>query len=230
MRKTVTRPVLTAFLLATSCASFAQSTCYGTAAKGKIAGAVQLPPSGKNFSAYSDAGVTLGRTHVHATVAEIITLAYSELEKTSPGTQFVYGETGWKSGGSFKPHRTHQNGLSVDFFVPVRDASGRSVPLPTSIANKFGYNIEFDAKGKFDELSLDFEAVAEHLYQLDLAAKKLNAPIKMVIFDPPYLNKLFAAKRGAYLKANVPFMRGMAWVRHDEHYHVDFSVRCTPLK
>jgi len=68
MRKTVTRPVLTAFLLATSCASFAQSTCYGTAAKGKIAGAVQLPPSGKNFSAYNDAGVTLGRTHVPATV------------------------------------------------------------------------------------------------------------------------------------------------------------------
>jgi len=25
------------------------------------------------------------------------------------------------------------------------------------------------------------------------------------------------------------FMKGEAWVRHDEHYHVDFAVPCKPL-
>ncbi len=221
---------LAAFLLLIGTSSFAQSTCYGTVAKGKIEGAVQLPASGTNFSAYSDAGAALGRTYVHATVAEIVTAAYRELEKILPDTRFVYGETGWKAGGPIKPHRTHQNGLSVDFFVPVRDASGRSVPLPGGIENKFGYSIEFDAKGKFGEYTIDFEAIAEHLRQVDITAKKLNVPIKRVIFDPPYLPKLFATKRGGYLKSNVPFMQGKAWVRHDEHYHVDFSVRCKPLQ
>ncbi|MCA3053773.1 MAG: replication initiation protein, partial [Rhodocyclaceae bacterium] len=95
---------------------------------------------------------------------------------------------------------------------------------------KFGYDIEFDAKGKFGEYTIDFEAIAEHLHQLDLAAKKLNAPIKLVILDPPYLPKLFATKRGEYVKANIKFMERKAWVRHDEHYHIDFAVACKPLK
>lgn len=223
------RLFLTALLLLFGNTSIAQSTCYGTVAQGRIEGAVQLPASGKNFSAYSDTGVTLGRTYVHAKVAEIIASAYRELEKTSPATRFVYGETGWKSGGSITPHRTHQNGLSVDFFVPVRDASGRSVPLPTSITNKFGYNIEFDAKGKFGEYSIDFEAVAEHLFQLDVAAKKRNAPMGLVIFDQTYMPRLLATSRGEHLKANMRFMKGKAWVRHDEHYHVDFDIACLPL-
>lgn len=224
------RRLLICLLLLSSTATFAGSTCYGTTAKGKIEGAVQLPSGGKNFSAYSDTGVTLGRTYVHATVAEIVSTAYRELERSSPDTRYVYGETGWKSGGSFKPHRTHQNGLSVDFFVPVRDASDRSIPLPTSITNKFGYDIEFDAKGQFGEYTIDFEAVAEHLYQLDQAGRKFKAPIKRVIFDPPYLPKLFATKRGGYVKANIKFMEGKAWVRHDEHYHVDFIAPCKPLQ
>lgn len=222
--------LLTCLLLLNSPSTFADSTCYGTAGRGKIEGAVQLPSGGKNFSVYSDTGVTLGRTYVHATVAEIISTTYRELEKSSPDTRFVYGETGWKSGGSFKPHRTHQNGLSVDFFVPVRDASHRSVRLPTSITNKFGYDIDFDATGKFGEYTVDFEAIAEHLYQLDQAARKFKAPIKLVIFDPPFLPKLFATQRGGYLKTNIKFMKSKAWVRHDEHYHVDFMAPCKTFR
>lgn len=40
----------------------------------------------------------------------------------------------------------------------------------------------------------------------------------------------FAAPRGAYLRQHPRFMAGKAWVRHDEHYHVDFAVRCKPYK
>jgi penicillin-insensitive murein DD-endopeptidase len=216
------------FFLLLSTPTFAQSICYGTSSTGTVDGAVKLPSSGANFSAYSDVGVALGRTYVHTQVLEIIVAAYRELEQTSPETRFVYGETGWKNGGSFKPHRTHQSGLSVDFFVPVRDGTGLSVALPTNIANKFGYGIEFDSRAKFRDYTIDFDAIAEHLYALDIAAKKLEAPIKLVIFDPAYLPKLFATKHGDYLKSNVKFMQTKAWVRHDEHYHVDFSVACKP--
>jgi penicillin-insensitive murein DD-endopeptidase len=51
----------------------------------------------------------------------------------------------------------------------------------------------------------------------------------LVIFDTPFLAKLFATPRGAYLRSNLPFMKGKPWVRHDEHYHVDFAIPCKPL-
>lgn len=221
--------VLAAALLAFVCLpAWAESTCYGTTSKGRIEGAVQLPKSGANYSAYSDLGVSLGRTYVHQLVQDIVVAAYSALVSAAPGRVFVYGESGWKSGGRLRPHRTHENGLSIDFFVPVTDSSGKSVPLPISAFNKFGYGIDFDAEGKFGGLAIDFEAIGEHLYQLSVAAKKANVPIARVIFDPPYLPKLFATKHGDFQR-NINFMKGNAWVRHDEHYHVDFGVPCKPF-
>lgn len=198
-------------------------------ARGKLENAVALPSSGPNFSSYSTAGELVGRTYVHSTVRDIVVNSYKVLEGAAPGKVFVYGETGWKSGGRIKPHRTHQNGLSVDFMVPVVTSAGRSVPLPTNALNRFGYDIEFDDAGRYEELEIDFPAVAEHLYQLDLAARTQGVGIALVIFDAAYLPRLFATARGPYLKENLKFMKHKPWVRHDEHYHVDFSVKCKPL-
>ena len=205
-----------------------ESACFGTVANGHLENGIKLPDDGKNFKAYSSLGVLLGRTYVHSRVAETIVAAYSALEKSASGKVFIYGETGWSGGGRFRPHKTHKNGLSVDFIVPVTDASGHSVYLPTGVSTKFGYNIDFDANAKFEAYSIDFEAISEHLYQLHVAAEAHGAGIALVIFDPPYLPKLFATKHGQYLKDNIIFMKGKAWIRHDEHYHVDFSVPCKP--
>ena len=210
-------------------ANAADSVCFGTVSNGRLENGVQLPSEGKNFTPYSALGVTLGRTYVHSKVSNIVLAAYRELQQSAPAKVFVYGETGWSSGGLIRPHRTHKNGLSVDFLVPVVDVAGRSVPLPAGPSNKFGYNIEFDVNGGYDDYVIDFEAIAEHLYQLDIASKARGVGIARVIFDPPYLPKLFASKRGNYLKSNISFMKGKAWVRHDEHYHVDFTVPCRPM-
>ena len=205
------------------------STCYGTVSKGRLEHAVKLPAQGENFTPYSSLGVLFGRTYVHSSVASLILEAYHELLQKAPSKVFVYGETGWANGGRIRPHRTHKNGLSVDFFVPVMDAQGDSVALPTGVFKKLGYAIEFDAEAKYATYTIDFEAMAEHLYQLDLAAKKNNVKIAQVIFDPPYLPKLFATRRGAYIKAHIYFMKGKAWVRHDEHFHIDFQLPCQAM-
>lgn len=195
---------------------------------GRLENGVRLPLNGPNFSSYSSLAANVGRTYVHSKVLEVVVTAYATLEQAAPAKVFVYGEAGWPSGGRIRPHRTHQNGLSVDFFVPVRDSSGRSVPLPTSVTNRFGYDIEFDKDGRFAGYTIDFEALAEHLYQLHMAAKARGVGIALVILDPRYLPKLFATARGPFLQQNVSFMKGAAWVRHDEHYHVDFAVPCKP--
>jgi penicillin-insensitive murein endopeptidase len=210
-------------------ASGTESICYGTVSKGRLEGGVKLPSRGNNFAGYSSMAAGLGRTYVHSKVRQVVVAAYQAVERTAPNKTFVYGETGWAAGGRLRPHRTHQNGLSVDFMVPVLDKDGRSVPLPASPTNKFGYSLEFDVNGVLADYRIDFDAVAEHLYQLHTAAKAQGVGLALVIFDPPFLPKLFATSRGAFLQENINFMKGKAWVRHDEHYHVDFAVPCKPI-
>jgi penicillin-insensitive murein endopeptidase len=204
------------------------SRCFGTVGNGRIEGSVKLPTHGPNFAAYSAWGTTAGRTYVHSKVADVVVSAYATLASTAPDATFVYGETGLASGGRFRPHRTHQNGLSIDFFVPVRDETGKSKALPTSVGNRFGYDIEFDSSAKYGKYRIDFPAISEHLYQLDSAAKAHGIGIKLVIFDSEFMPRLLATPRGPYLRENLQFMKGKPWVRHDEHYHVDFAVPCKP--
>jgi penicillin-insensitive murein endopeptidase len=190
---------------------------------------VQLPSSGANFVAYGNLGVDLGRTYVHSLVRQVILDAYAELQKTAPGKRYVYGETGFAHGGPISPHRSHQNGLAVDFMVPVLDDSNRSVRLPSTPANQFGYALEFGDDGRIPGLRIDFDAMAEHLYQTSLAAQRHGVAIERVIFDPPLMNKLFSSRpHGAELR-HLPFMKARPWVRHDEHYHIDSGVRCMPF-
>jgi penicillin-insensitive murein DD-endopeptidase len=216
-------------LLASMPAHAVDSRCYGTPANGRIEHAMRLPTAGSNFRAYSRVGVSLGRTFVHARVASTVTGAYATLIRSAPDKTFVYGETGFAMGGPFKPHRTHQNGLSVDFMVPVVDTKGRSVPLPGNAANRYGYDIEFDANARYRDLKIDFDALGEHLYALDRAGRRSGARIGRVIFEPAYLPKLFATKHGPYLRRQIAFTRGKVWWRHDEHYHVDFVTECRAL-
>ena len=219
-----------AFLVAWSIrASATESVCYGTPSKGGLENGVQIPESGPNFSPYSFLGVALGRTYVHSKVAAVIEAAYASLAVSDPAKKYVYGESGWPAGGRIRPHRTHQNGTAVDFMVPVVDATGRSVPLPTSILNKFGYGVEFDSNARYETLAIDFEAIADHLHALHEAAKLNGIGISRVIFEKAYIPRLYTTARGAFVRESIPFMQGEPWICHDEHYHVDFAVRCQPL-
>lgn len=206
------------------------SICYGTTEKGRIENAIQLPSTGDNFSAYSLIGTSAGRNYVHSSVSAVVLDAYKDIQHNLPQTKFVYGETGWKNGGRFRPHKTHQNGLSVDFFVPVKDETGKSVPLPTNPFNKFGYAIEFDSQGKYKNYSIDYEAMAAHLLALKKAANQRNIKIWRVIFDNELQKQLFKTSRGNELQAQLSFSKKKPWVRHDEHYHVDFIVPCREYK
>ena len=190
----------------------------------------RLPATGENFRAYSVTAHRLGRTFVHSAVRDAMREAYATLARERPELRFIYAETGWPWGGRFAPHRTHRNGTSVDFLVPVRDTGGRVTELPTTVSNQFGYKIEFDAKGRFSSLTLDFEAVALHLLALDEAARIAGIGIRVVVFDLEYHPLLFATAAGKRLRERVRFNKSQPWVRHDEHYHVDFDVPCVALE
>jgi len=206
-----------------------ESVCHGTTSNGSLENGCKLPADGPNFSAYSIVGRALGRTYVHCTVAEIVTAAYADMAETHPEVLFVYGETGLEEGGPFAPHKTHQNGLSVDFFVPVRNEHGESVALSTHVFNKWGYDLELDEKGRLDDLVIDFEAMAAHIAALHRAARARGVDLWRVIFDPELQPFLRSTAAWPEISGTVQFSTRRSWVRHDEHYHVDFDIPCEPL-
>jgi penicillin-insensitive murein endopeptidase len=50
-----------------------------------------------------------------------------------------------------------------------------------------------------------------------------------VIFDSKLQPYLVKTKYGAYLKKHIQFSKKRSWVRHDEHYHVDFDIPCKKI-
>ncbi|CAG0988698.1 penicillin-insensitive murein DD-endopeptidase [Anaerolineae bacterium] len=204
--------------------SNAPSTSKGTTADGSIENAKRLPSTGPNFTTYSRFGSLIGRTCVHDKVRSTVLGAYARLSNELPNREFVYAETGWPHGGGFWPHKTHENGLSIDFMVPVVTLAGDPTVLPTNLFNKYGYSVEFDKAGKNSKYSIDFEAMAAHLRAIRASAAEQGVGVKVVIFDTELQRRLFEAKGGQGLAALMKFSTKPAWVRHDEHYHIDFTV------
>ncbi len=199
------------------------SASIGTPENGELINGKRLPTRGSNFVAYSYLGSMLGRNSVNIRVRDAVIESYEAVHIKHPEKTFVYGETGWPHGGRFRPHKSHENGLSVDFMVPILDEDGGSVPLPTSVFNKFGYGIEFDKTGAYGKYRIDFDSMAEHIYELNQATKRNGLIIRRVIFAPELQPHLFNTEYGRLIKDRIKFSIRPSWVRHDEHYHVDFK-------
>jgi penicillin-insensitive murein endopeptidase len=181
--------------------------------------------SGINFAAYSYAMWAIGRTAMHQAVRDTIVDAYAELAETTPDAWFVYGESGWPWGGSFAPHKTHKNGTSVDFFVPVRDMSGNATSVPVWPWNWMGYEVRFDQNGRRPGMSIDFEAMARHLDALLRVGAARGVGIKRVILEADLHRKMSETPTGKAVAGRIAFTH-RAWVPHDNHYHIDFDVQC----
>ncbi len=202
------------------------SRCHGSLVNGSLEGGRRPPYSGANFRAYSLFGFLIGRTFMHAAVQKTVMEAYAALEREHPELRFVYAESAWPWGGRFAPHKTHANGTAVDFHVPVRTRDGEVAELPTSVVTLFGYGMDFDKSGQSKTLKIDFRAMALHLQALERAARANGISISRVIFDVDLQPRLRAAAAGLGGAGQIAFNRAQAWVRHDEHYHVEFGVSC----
>lgn len=202
------------------------SVCRGSPVYGSLEGGRRLPYSGDNYRAYSFILYAAGRTFMHSAVRNAMRDAYAGVFKSRPELRFVYAESAWPWGGRLAPHKTHANGTSVDFHVPVRTEDGKVAEVPTSIFNQYGYSVRFDRQGRYGALKLDFDAMGEHLLALDKAARAHGIRIGRVIFDPELHPQLAATKAGAAAISKLPFQKKRAWVPHSEHYHVDFEVGC----
>jgi len=202
--------------------SFAKDSIYfGTTKHGRLENGVKLPQQGPNFISYGDFPELSTRTYVHSSVKNIFVKTYKRLETLSPNKVYKYAETGF-----ITPHKTHQNGLSIDCMVPVLNNKNKSAHFPTVKSNRYGYNVEFDIHGRNRQYKIDFNALAIHIVTLHKVAKSNGIDLWRVLFSPDLQDELYKTKYGQYIKDNVYIPTISSWVRHDEHYHVDFKVAC----
>ncbi len=196
---------------------------YGSGGCGKLEGGEAMPCSGENFEVYTTTACVLGRNFLHPLVQQTLVEAYAALKKQEPERRWQFGELGKASGGPLWPHKTHQNGLSADFFMPVLNARGEAALLPIVAVNRFGYGLEFNRRGALGTLYVDWKALARHLLALETAGASRGVSIERVIVTPDFHQVLF--ERAPELSPLRPkFMQREAWVRHDEHYHVNFVI------
>lgn len=193
----------------------------GTSGHGRIRGAVRVPCSGDNFTAFSWLACALGRNFAHPLVVRTVVDAYARLATDMPERTWQYGEIGWEDGGRFWPHKSHQNGVSVDFLMPVRSEAGKVALLPVSPFQQFGYGLEFDRRGRLGELKVDWRALAHHLLALEAAGLQHGVSLVRVIVATEYHAQLLGATQGRF---RTILNRTQTWIRHDEHYHVEFGV------
>ena len=205
------------------------SSSNGGYRNGSLENSYLTPFSGPNFAYFSLSSYYLmDNAYVHHKVYKTLIDAYKICEKNTPDTFFHHMECSDKKGGQLLLHRTHQNGLSIDFMVPKK-RNGKA----NSMWDKIGllhYLLDFNDDGvlKIDKKTeIDFDAMGKHLAALDDAAQNNGLRIRKVIFKIELKDDLFASEEGKLLQE-----RGIYFVRrlndfinkvHDDHYHVDFE-------
>lgn len=232
-RKLVVVIVLLALLIPTFPQIFHKnkgvSKSIGSVSNGKLKNGYKVERKGANYKFFSlfDYYI-IGRCYVHSDVYAILNDSYKNLEKVFPDYTFMVMECSKKKGGRPFPHRTHQNGTSIDFMTPLlKNEKQKTFYDHIGI---WRYAMNFNTNGQFNlnkKVTIDFEKCAKHILELEKSAQKNGYRIKKVILETNLKDEIFATKYGTALKnSNIYFVRNLPPkinALHDDHYHIDFE-------
>ena len=206
------------------------SESKGTVSNGELVNGKLIPFKGNNYAYFSEESYLAGRAFLNDKVLNTLLSSYSNLESTLPSKLFYVMECANAHGGKLAPHRTHQNGTSVDFMTPLLKDGKPYSALDTLGVNH--YLLGFDNDGKYindKSISIDFNLVAEHILELQSEAELNGLSIKKVIFNTNLKDELFATPNGEKLKSSgiyvVQKLSSLINSLHDDHYHIDFQIK-----
>ncbi|MCG8698510.1 MAG: hypothetical protein MI922_10690 [Bacteroidales bacterium] len=206
------------------------STSSGTPGSGSLRNAYQVDYKTNNAKHFSPMSYYLfGNGYVNSRLYHTIVESYQECEKTCPNIDFRLMECSDKRGGNLMLHRTHNNGLSVDFMVP-KIKNGKQ----SKFYDKLGlwhYLLQFDSSGRLKlnkKVKIDFETIGRHIIALDNAARKNGLKVSKVILMINLKDDFYKTQSGKEIKRRgIYFARKLSPVvdmMHDDHYHVDFKI------
>lgn len=187
-----------------------------------------IPFYGNNFSYFDKGSYLNGRGYVNSNLLTTILDSYKNLELSDSNRHFKIMESANKEGGKLYPHRTHQNGLSVDFMMPLIKENKPYYKLDSLGTSH--YLLSFNDNGEYSNdtsVKVDFNLIAKHILLLNKKAKKEGLKIKKVIIKTEYKDALYTTEYGRKLKKSdvyiVKRLSKMINALHDEHYHIDFE-------
>jgi penicillin-insensitive murein endopeptidase len=204
------------------------SISHGSYSNGTLENGKLIPFSGKNFKYFSEASYLAGRAFLNAKVLKTLLDTYQELDSIYPDKMFYIMESSYKKGGKFYPHRTHQNGLSVDLMTPMlKDGKNYDGLDHLGIPH---YWIQFDENGIYEKdntISINLNLVAHHILLLDKHARKNGLKIYRVHFQNNLHDEFYKTDFGKEVrKKGIILTTGLSKTiseQHDDHFHVDFA-------
>lgn len=205
------------------------SISKGSVSNGKLINGRKFSYRTKNYKFFSPISYSvLNRAWVHSKVLDITNEAYKSLKNKYPEKKFLLMECSKKKGGKILPHQTHQNGVSIDFGVPLVKKG-----KPWNIHHCYGiyhYAMRFNNDGQLKrnkKIVIDFKAMADHILLLDKFARKRGMYVRKVILKVELIDNLFSTKSGKILKhKRIYFPKRLSKTLnklHDDHYHIDFG-------
>lgn len=205
-----------------------ETKSIGSVSNGSLVNGTIIPFSGSNYSYFDTTSYLGGRAFTHQTVAKIILNTFAKIEADGVTRKFKVMEFSNEHGGKMYPHRTHQNGFSVDLMMPLKKNNKPYYELDNLGA--MHYLLEFNTQGQYVKdttISIDFEMVAREIMTMDRLAKKNGFRIQKVIFNTFLWDELTSTSWGQILINEGPyFTRKLEKVIndiHDDHFHIDFQ-------
>jgi len=205
------------------------SESKGSVSNGSLVNGKIIPFASSNFQYFDTLSYIGGRAFTNDKVKQTLLDTYAELAIELPNRKFFIMECSNKNGGQIFPHRTHQNGLSIDFMMPLIKNGKPNYEL--DLLGKDHYWLDFDNEGKYSKdkaIKIDFELVARHILLLEKHARKNGLKISKVIIKTELKDELFASDYGKKLKESgvyvVKKLSQLINLLHDDHYHIDFQT------
>ena len=204
------------------------SVSIGGVSNGSLENGKLVPFQGDNYLYFDTASYLAGRAYLNDKVLAAVLSSDEEMEGELPNRQFRIMECSNAHGGRLWPHRTHQNGLSVDFMMPLVQNGEPYYELDNTGRNH--YFLDFDDDGQYSEdetVSINFDLVAQHILILDEKAREQGMRITKVIINTDLKDELFNTPHGRELHDSGIYIVQRLSRRindlHDDHYHIDFG-------
>lgn len=209
--------------------SLKNSISKGVPGNGSLVNGKTFPYTGNNFHYFSKESYVKERAFLNHRVKALVLESYQDLQEQSPEQKFGIMECSKKNGGKISGHRTHQNGLSIDF-MSQKNRNNQSYYGLDHIGAKH-YLLAFNNQGELisdTSVKIDFEMMGQHILALHKKAKKHHLKVKKVILKKELKDDLYKNSSGTeikkkeiYITMNLPSKINEA---HDDHYHIDFEV------
>lgn len=204
------------------------SISIGTVSSGSLIHGKLIPFFGDNFQYFDRTSYLAGRAFLNGAVKNTLLEAYDSLFQRLPERLFRIMECSNEEGGELFPHKTHQNGMSVDLMMPLVKNNQPYYELDDLGADH--YWLSFDDQGRYDKdtsVTIDFNLVALELLIIDYFAKRNGVQLSKVIIKIELKDELFGTDFGRILKAkNIYVVQGLSPLindLHDDHFHLDFE-------